>query len=773
MTSNGSDARTPVVSVLIPAYNEGQRISAALESALFQKTRFPVEVIVVDDGSTDDTAAVVATYGEAFSNLKLVKNPANKGKGFSVKTAYNLARGKYVQILDADDYFTSWDKLQKQVDALEQHRDCFAVGHNTLFLHESGVRVVPGYAVNRKFEYKDCSKNKFYCHTSSYLFRRLRSGLPDFFDRETMRGDTPFFLFHAFATKRSVYVMKEVMSVYNVHGNGIWSSMTPEARTDLYARTMQDLQSLVIGDPSSEEHADLQRRIDRVRGDGEKVDSLTKGLVPLNDFIRSCERNAARIYDPDIRAVAFQGMYSLPFADSAAETVGRIAAVAAGITLLNRSYDSRKAAILVSGFVVNGGGVFREIKEIVHALVAAGFQVLILSTRMVETPATVIAEHFGDPRIRYREVKASGFSEQIAELIDILHREAADRIYPFLGHQDVAGVAALQQGLARQIILDFVLDHGLSLGVHSSAIDAIVTKTDSQASALAGIVSADKLALMPVFFTGRFSRNPYQPLRNGRLTTASAAARSYKVETEYKYPYFDLMARAMAELDLQHIHFGPLSEPSLERFESSLKEKGVPRERLIHIPWASDFGGALVERGVDVFIAPFPVCSARVAIEVMSCGIPILNHQMDLPSLPEGGDLCDPRQPLWATPEEFVDVLSEMEAPRLTELSTSAMEHFRKNNASEVALSRFIQGEFFEPQIADYPLFTILDLDLEPFFNSGSTPGNSQSSPSPESAPKPEAVRYAVDSMKQKFWHRTPFRRKMRRIFHEVRGRGG
>lgn len=83
------------VSVVIPAYNEAERIGAVLEPVLAAPSVH--EVIVVDDGSTDDTAAVAAQYG-----VKVVRLPENKGKGAALAAGAREAKGDVLLFLDAD-----------------------------------------------------------------------------------------------------------------------------------------------------------------------------------------------------------------------------------------------------------------------------------------------------------------------------------------------------------------------------------------------------------------------------------------------------------------------------------------------------------------------------------------------------------------------------------------------------------------------------------------------------------------------------------------------
>ncbi len=107
----------PVVSVIIPTYNCGRYITEAVESALAQRDVF-LEVIVVDDGSTDDTATRLAPYRGRICYL--LQN--NAGPGAARAVGQRAARGKYLAFLDADDRWRP-DKLALQVAYLEAHPD--------------------------------------------------------------------------------------------------------------------------------------------------------------------------------------------------------------------------------------------------------------------------------------------------------------------------------------------------------------------------------------------------------------------------------------------------------------------------------------------------------------------------------------------------------------------------------------------------------------------------------------------------------------------------
>lgn len=107
-------ALAPLVSVVIPVYNRADLIARAVQSALSQSYR-SIEVIVVDDASTDGTGGVLA--GLADPRLRCLEHPVNRGAAAARNTGVAAARGEYIAFLDSDDVWFP-DKLARQVAAM-------------------------------------------------------------------------------------------------------------------------------------------------------------------------------------------------------------------------------------------------------------------------------------------------------------------------------------------------------------------------------------------------------------------------------------------------------------------------------------------------------------------------------------------------------------------------------------------------------------------------------------------------------------------------------
>jgi glycosyltransferase involved in cell wall biosynthesis len=118
---------SPFFSIVIPAYNRATMIGAALESVLEQTVR-DYEVMVVDDGSTDDTVAVATQFAAKFSQPIKVLTQANAGPGVARNTGIRNSTGQYVAFLDSDDLWFPWTLSLFQKAIAEFNQPAFLCG---------------------------------------------------------------------------------------------------------------------------------------------------------------------------------------------------------------------------------------------------------------------------------------------------------------------------------------------------------------------------------------------------------------------------------------------------------------------------------------------------------------------------------------------------------------------------------------------------------------------------------------------------------------------
>ncbi len=148
-----------LVSVVMPAYNCTAYIDAALESALCQEV--PLEIIVVNDCSQDDLDAVMAAYADNPA-IRYVKNEKNLGVAETRNRGIDLARGKYIAFLDADDIWAK-GKLKRQL-ALMQQEDVVITSTARELMDPDGT--LSGYMIPVKTDYSFtdiCKQNHLNC----------------------------------------------------------------------------------------------------------------------------------------------------------------------------------------------------------------------------------------------------------------------------------------------------------------------------------------------------------------------------------------------------------------------------------------------------------------------------------------------------------------------------------------------------------------------------------------------------------------------------------
>jgi glycosyltransferase involved in cell wall biosynthesis len=130
----------PLVSIVMTTYNRADMIASAINSVLSQ-TYAQWELLILDDASTDDTKAVVASHAKSDPRITYLPAPANLGITKNRNRAFSSATGKYMAVLDSDDLWTKPEKLQKQVEFLEGHPDHVLVGSNVSVINERGETV--------------------------------------------------------------------------------------------------------------------------------------------------------------------------------------------------------------------------------------------------------------------------------------------------------------------------------------------------------------------------------------------------------------------------------------------------------------------------------------------------------------------------------------------------------------------------------------------------------------------------------------------------------
>jgi len=227
----------PTVSVLVMTYNHERLIAQALDSVLMQEVAFPYEILISEDLSTDGTREIVLAYQRRHPDLiRLLLSERNLHNNEIVRRGLRAARGKYVGLLDGDDYWTSPQKLQRQVDFLDAHPECAVCFHNALLVDEAGGTEPRPYTRRRQPEIStldDLWEGNFIATCSTMFRNGLISEIPDWYVGMFPITDWPLHILNA--EHGTIGYIDEMMSVYRYHSGGLYSVLSERRKLETTA----------------------------------------------------------------------------------------------------------------------------------------------------------------------------------------------------------------------------------------------------------------------------------------------------------------------------------------------------------------------------------------------------------------------------------------------------------------------------------------------------------------------------------------------------------
>lgn len=221
----------PLVSVCIITYQHKPFIEAMLNGVLNQKTDFSIEVLIGDDASTDGSSEIMDRYQRAYPDrIRILRSTENlfkyAGNPRIVQIRnFRASRGKYIAMLDGDDYWTDPFKLQKQVDYLETHPTAAGCFTGCDIVDDEGRKINPRPFWNNHYQREYSQQDCIASLTSSYstatlLWRKsvIKSGMPDYF----LMAGSDFLLDVVITQYGTLDYIPEVTASYRIHDGGIW-----------------------------------------------------------------------------------------------------------------------------------------------------------------------------------------------------------------------------------------------------------------------------------------------------------------------------------------------------------------------------------------------------------------------------------------------------------------------------------------------------------------------------------------------------------------------
>lgn len=288
---------TPRVSVCMITYNHEKYIAQALESVLAQKTDFDFEIVIGEDCSSDGTRAIIEEYARRHPDrIRPLLRPKNFGMIENFLDAYANCRGEFIAILEGDDYWTSAEKLAKQVELMVRDPR-IAISHHAVDILADDGRVIgrtpiagckPAASLEGLLKIRGLA-----IQTCSVVLRRelLGARLPRWLT-ECRSGDWPLYVYSA--SKGAIAFVDEVMAVYRKHDGGIWTGASQVQRVQRALETNLAVRRNLPADRAglmsrrlSWNHADLSLAYASA---GDRATARTHALISL----RMCPGNVLR-----------------------------------------------------------------------------------------------------------------------------------------------------------------------------------------------------------------------------------------------------------------------------------------------------------------------------------------------------------------------------------------------------------------------------------------------------------------------------------------------
>lgn len=197
-----------MVSVIIPVYNAEKTIAQTLAS-VFAQTYHPIEIIVVNDGSTDSTAAVLTGYSDKIKVITI----ENSGVSYARNLGHSHAKGKYIQFLDSDDLLMP-HKISLQVHALEKSNADVAYGNWQRFTQQ-GEEILVKETVNKQItgDIEIALFTDFWCPPAVLLYTKRITGKLTWNEKLPVIQDARYLLDAAMTNGKFIYV-PELMARY-------------------------------------------------------------------------------------------------------------------------------------------------------------------------------------------------------------------------------------------------------------------------------------------------------------------------------------------------------------------------------------------------------------------------------------------------------------------------------------------------------------------------------------------------------------------------------
>ena len=215
------------LTIVTTTYNQENYIGQAIDGMLMQKANFPFKILISNDCSTDNTEKILEEYSKKYPEMiEIINHKENLGAiNNFVDTLSRVKDSEYVALCDGDDFWIDENKLQKQVDFLDNNKEFNICFHKARMFYEKENKedsIIPKNIQEVTTINDLVNENYIVANSVVYRWKFNDKNLREIFPENIVPGDYYIHLLHAQDGK--IKTIDEVMSAYRRHENGIWWS---------------------------------------------------------------------------------------------------------------------------------------------------------------------------------------------------------------------------------------------------------------------------------------------------------------------------------------------------------------------------------------------------------------------------------------------------------------------------------------------------------------------------------------------------------------------
>lgn len=217
-----------MISVIIPTFNRCEMLDEAIQSVLKQDYN-DLEIIVIDDNSSDDTFEVIKEYKKRYPCIQYYKNETNMGPGYSRNLGYKHSSGQYIIFMDDDDYYTDYSFFSKAADIFKEDPLLACVSANAYIL-----KVSDGSIKNTDIGIEGKISGRMFIEGLNWKYSKPQSTFTSVFNRVALQQGDIFnmkmvndaAIYMRALLYGDLFVLKESIGNYRVHGSNISNDLS-------------------------------------------------------------------------------------------------------------------------------------------------------------------------------------------------------------------------------------------------------------------------------------------------------------------------------------------------------------------------------------------------------------------------------------------------------------------------------------------------------------------------------------------------------------------